>query len=114
MTLLVDPPMLYAVGRSIGKRTQPGPSSTIATAAFAGGILWLSAASYNEVPAARPFWKAFGGKESGRDLILNSWGLLHFDPDVDTPARRRTVVALFALYPAWAMLGLRSGRRRRR
>lgn len=75
-------------------------------------MLGLSVTTYCGAPFMRPVWEALGGR-SGRDLILNSWGVLHFDPGRRSTRRRVIVAALFASYPVWAAIGVAAGRRRR-
>ena len=112
MTLLVDPPLLYATGYGLGRFSQGGAASVEQGALVSAAVLGLSVATYCELPGTRALATALGGRR-GRDLILNSWGILRFDPEVGSPRRARVVTVLFASYPIWMAAGLAAGRHRR-
>jgi hypothetical protein len=112
VTLLVDPALLYATGYGLGRWSQDQKAAAVGAAAVSGTVLGLSVTTYCDAPFMRPVWEALGAR-SGRDLILNSWGVLHFDPGRRSTRRRVIVAALFASYPVWAAIGVAAGRRRR-
>lgn len=112
VTLLVDPPLLFATGYGLGRLSSDDRLSARVAGGVSSTVLGLSVATYCDAPFMRPVWKRLGGR-SGRDLILNSW-VLAFDPEVRCGRRRAVVALLFAAYPVWTAAGLAAGRRRRR
>jgi hypothetical protein len=112
VTLLVDPALLYASGYGLGRFSRDDTASAKTGALVAGSVLGLSVATYCDLPRTRAISKALGAR-SGRDLILNSWGVLKLDPEVRSPRRAAIVRAVFASYPVWMAAGLAAGRRGR-
>jgi hypothetical protein len=110
MSFLIDPPWLYATGRTYARlMPEQTPAARAVNYATAGVFLATSVSLYLDRPWTRPIWRACRA-DSGRDWMLNS-GVLHIDP---RRAGRRTHIAsalVFATYPLWLWLGLRRGRR---
>ena len=110
MSFLIDPPWLYATGRTYARlMPEQTTSARAVNCATAGVFLATSISLYLDRPWTRPIWRACRA-DSGRDWMLNS-GVLRIDP---RRAGRRTHIAsalLFAMYPLWLWLGLRRGRR---
>jgi hypothetical protein len=107
MSFLIDGPWLYANGRVLAK--QPPDRQTPLAAATLGTFLVTSISLYLNRPWTRPIWRLCRAS-SGRDWMINS-GVLRVDAD---RVGRRTHIAsalIFATYPVWLWLGLRSGRR---
>lgn len=107
MTLLIDPPLLVAVGAAIERlvedhRLRRRLEAAVTVATMAAGV-----AFYVNAPWTRPFWPLLR-IESGRDWMLNSW-VLHFDHRTTSPALHLAVTAAFAAYPAWMAIGRRIG-----
>ena len=113
MSFLIDPPLLYASGRTYAETT---PASTSASSdALVGvatmSVFWgVSISLYLDRGWTRPIWRLCRAS-SGRDWMLNS-GVLRLDWR-RVSARTHVVSALiFATYPIWLWLGMRDGRRR--
>lgn len=112
MSFLIDPPWLYAAGRAYGRLTrrpgsEPSPArDALMEVATAGLFLGVSISLYQDRPWTRPIWRACKA-QSGRDWMLNS-GVFKFDWQ-DAGARTHALsAAIFATYPLWLWLGIRS------
>lgn len=109
MSFLIDPPWLYANGRVLARlpeRAQrPLAAATVATFWTAG------VATYANQPWMRWLWRRFPARD-GRDFMVNS-GVLRIDHRSDRRRADAVSALVFATYPLWLWLGLRSGRRRR-
>ena len=116
MSLLADPPMLFADGEAYARVMPEGAQGGMATAAGAMtvGVFWAAAAAiWFDHPVARPLRKAFGYR-SGREFMLRF-------PLPERGRRRRRAnpredalaIGGFALYPFWWWLGWDHGRRAR-
>ena len=112
MSFLIDPPWLYATGRTYA-RAAPEPwqgarGAALAAATMAG--FWGTSVSlYLDRGWTRPIWRACRAR-SGRDWMLNS-GVFRF-PYGRVGTRTHAVsAALFASYPVWLWLGHRHARR---
>jgi hypothetical protein len=115
MSLLADPPLLYADGEFYARVMPEGAQGGMATAvgALTVGVFWaVAAALWFDHPAVRP---ALKGYRSGREFMLRF-------PLSDRGRRRRRprntredalAVAGLALYPFWWWLGWDRGRRSR-
>jgi hypothetical protein len=108
----MDPPLLYASGRSYARLTPGAPNATrdglyqaVTMAAFWG----VSVSLYANRRWTRPIWRACLAR-SGRDWMLNS-GVLRLDPERAGPVTHAISGAIFATYPVWLWLGVRDGRR---
>ena len=108
MSFLIDPPWLYANGRVMAhlpeSARRPLAAATVATF-WGAGI-----ATYLDKPWMRWLWKPFPSRD-GRDFMINS-GVLKLDHERDRRRADALSAAVFATYPLWLWLGLRSGRRR--
>ena len=111
MTLLVDPPLLVAGGYAIGAVLNEPRKRRVAATALGVAFLVPSASIYLNAPIYTAFWEATGAA-SGKDLILNSW-VLRFPYDKPSVVIDLIAGAIFATYPAWALLGAQLGARRR-
>lgn len=107
MSFLIDPPLLYASGRTAA--ALPPERAAAVTAATAVVFLATSISLYLNRPWTRPIWKLCRAQD-GRDWMLNS-GLFRFEHA--RPAARTHAVSagIFATYPVWLWLGYRAGRR---
>lgn len=115
MSLLADPPMLFADGEAYARVLPESAQGGMATVAGAltVGVFWAAAAAlWFDHPTLRPFRKSLGYR-SGREFMLRF-------PLPDRGRRRRTstaedalAVAGLALYPVWWWLGWDQGRRAR-
>jgi|SRR5947209_13337346 len=113
MSFLIDPPWLYATGRTYARvMPERTPAARAASDATAAAFLATSISLYLNRPWTRPIWQACRA-QSGRDWMLNS-GL--FRVDHRRVGRRAHLISalLFATYPFWLRLGERRGRRRAR
>jgi hypothetical protein len=109
MSFLIDPPWLYAAGRTYGRLLpERTPAARTIHTATAGVFLATSISLYLDRPWTRPLWRLCRAR-SGRDWMLNS-GVFRFD--ARRAGWRTHVVAalLFATYPWWLLLGERRGR----
>jgi hypothetical protein len=110
MSFLIDPPWLYATGRTYARlMPQRTPAARAVGKTTAGAFLVTSISLYLDRPWTTPIWKACRA-QSGRDWMLNS-GVFRIDP---RRAGQRTHIVsalLFATYPLWLWLGERRGRR---
>jgi hypothetical protein len=116
MSLLVDPPALFADGEGYARALPDAAQGRVA--AFAGalttGVFWATAAAFwVDHPLVRPLRKR-AGYRSGREFMLRF-------PLPDRGRRRRSqdaredalALAGFATYPLWWWLGWDHGRRAR-
>jgi hypothetical protein len=111
MSFLIDPPWLYANGRTYGQRTREQPDSSRDALFVAGtmAVFWgVSVALYLDKPWTRPIWRLCRAS-SGRDWMLNS-GVLRLDARRAGTGTHLISGAIFATYPYWLLRGLRAGR----
>lgn len=119
MSFLIDPALLYAGGKAY-RRIAPAPPADAAAEAPSGArdaavavafmtVFWgVSIGLYLNQGWTKPVWWICRAR-SGRDWMLNS-GVFRFD---DAHAGRRTHVVsalIFATYPLWLWLGMRTQR----
>jgi hypothetical protein len=108
---LIDPALLYASGRAYASATEDRPdrSRDLLIAAGTVAAFWgVSVSLYQNRRWTKPIWWLCRAA-SGRDWMLNS-GLLHLDHEHAGPATHAVSTAIFATYPYWLWLGIRSGR----
>lgn len=112
MSFLIDPPLLYSGGRTYAKATrglQPSPKRDLAVGAAYMTVFWgISVGLYLDQDWTRPVWSMCKA-QSGRDWMLNS-GVFRFDWRNAGSRTHKLSAAIFATYPAWLWLGIRSGR----
>lgn len=116
MSFLVDPPLLYANGRTYGRlapeRAVGGRPVRVAGAGLLALFYVVSVALYMNSP--RVHWLArMCRAENGRDWMLNS-GVLRLDHRSAGPRTHVAAALIFATYPLWLVLGYRHGLRTRR
>jgi hypothetical protein len=109
MSFLIDPPLLYAGGRTYAEITDDERRDPLIGAAMMAVFWGVSVSLYLNRRWTEPIWKLCRAR-SGRDWMLNS-GVLRLDPE--RPSRRTHAIsaAIFATYPLWLALGIRAGRR---
>ena len=112
MSLLADPPLLFANGEAYA-RLAPRSAAAGPAAAAVVALFWtVSIPLYVNARWTRPLWPLLPGRD-GRDFMVNFPGLR-----VDTRRAGRGLDALaaavFATYPLWVLAGLAHGRRARR
>ena len=107
MSFLIDPPWLYANGLALAKA--PARTRRPLAAATLGTFLVTSISLYLDCGWTRPIWRRCRAR-SGRDWMLNS-GVLRLDAERAGPRTHAVSAALFATYPVWLWLGLRTARR---
>jgi hypothetical protein len=108
VSFLIDPPWLYANGRLLAQTAPPETQRPLAAATL-GVFLITSISLYLDSGWTRPIWRACRAR-SGRDWMLNS-GVLRMDPERAGPRTHAVSALIFATYPLWLWLGLRSARR---
>jgi len=111
MSFLIDPPWLYANGRTYGRLTAPEPDPRRDALFVAGtmAVFWgVSIALYLDKPWTRPIWRLCRAR-SGRDWMLNS-GVLRLDAGGAGTATHLIAGAIFLSYPYWLWRGVRAGR----
>ena len=111
MSLLADPPLLFANGEAYA-RLAPGRARDGVVAAGVVALFWaVSVPLYLNAAWTRPLWPLLPGRD-GRDFMVNFPGLR-----VNTRRAGRWLdalaIAVFATYPAWFRLGVAHGRRGR-
>ena len=109
MSLLADPPLLFANGEAYARLAPHRTPRAAAVAVIA--LFWgVSIPLYLNARWTRPLWRFLPGRD-GRDFMVNFPGLR-----VDTRrlGRRTHVLAalVFATYPLWLWLGWAHGRPR--
>jgi len=112
MSFLIDPPWLYATGRTYGAvapEERQGATAAALGAATMAVFYGVSVSLYLDKGWTKPIWKACRAR-SGRDWMLNS-GVLRIDERAAGPATHAVSAALFASYPYWLWRGWRDGRR---
>jgi len=107
MSLLIDPPLLYASGRVMARATPPRWRAALAAATVVA-LQFTGVSLYLNRPWTRPIWRVCRAR-SGRDWMLNS-DVLRFDADRAGTSTHLVSGALFATYPLWMWLGLRDNR----
>jgi len=105
MSFLIDPPLLYATGRTTA--ALPPDRAAAASAATAVVFLGTSISLYLNRPWTRPIWRLCRARD-GRDWMLNS-GIFRFEHRTPGPRTHAVSAALFATYPLWFWLGYRAG-----
>ena len=109
MSLLADPPLLFANGEAYA-RLVPRRANDRAVGIGVVGLFWaVSISLYLNAAWTRPLWPLLPGRD-GRDFMVNFPGLR-----VNTRRAGRRLdwvaAAVFATYPLWFWLGLTHGRR---
>ena len=111
MSFLIDPPWLYAAGRTYGRlMPERTPAARAVSKATAGIFLATSISLYLDRPWTQRLWEACRA-QSGRDWMLNS-GVFRFDFRRVGGRTHLVSALLFATYPLWLALGEKRGRRR--
>ena len=110
MSLLADPPLLFANGEACGRLVPDRRSGGVLATVLA--VFWgVSIPLYANARWTRPLWPLLPGRD-GRDFMVNFPGL-----SVDTRRAGRgldaVAAAVFATYPLWLWLGWAHGRRAR-
>jgi hypothetical protein len=111
MSFLIDPPLLYASGRTYAELTGDAPDpqhDKVIGAATVVTFLAVSVALYLDRRWTRPIWRVCGAR-SGRDWMLNS-GLLRLDWRRAGTSTHLVSAAIFVTYPYWWWRGFRAGR----
>jgi hypothetical protein len=114
MSFLIDPPWLYATGRTYGAvvpEERQGATAAALGAATMAVFYGVSVSLYLDKGWTKPIWKACRAR-SGRDWMLNSGVLKLPYKRVDT-GTHLVSGAIFATYPVWLWLGHRHARRSR-
>jgi hypothetical protein len=109
MSVLIDPALLYAGGRTYAATT-PAGERTLANDLKVGAqtmafFYAVSVGLYLDQEWTKPMWRAMRA-ESGRDWMLNS-GVTRFDWRKAGPRTHKLSAAIFATYPVWLWLGMR-------
>jgi hypothetical protein len=107
MSFLIDPPLLYAAGRTTA--ALPPERAAAASAATAAIFLGTSISLYLDRAWTRPIWRLCRAS-SGRDWMLNS-GVFRFDHRSPTRCTHIVSATIFATYPFWFWLGYRRSHR---
>lgn len=114
MSFLIDPALLYSGGRTYARLTREAEPSAARDAAVGVAymaVFWgVSIGLYLDQGWTKPVWKMCRAA-SGRDWMLNS-GVLKLDWRKAGERTHLVSAAIFATYPLWLWLGVRSGRRR--
>jgi hypothetical protein len=110
MSFLIDPALLYAGGRTYAATTPPEERTLkndlrvgAQTMAF---FYAVSVGLYLDHDWTKPIWRPVRAK-SGRDWMINS-GVTRFDAAEAGPRTHKLAAAIFATYPLWLWLGMRS------
>jgi hypothetical protein len=114
LSLLADPPLLFANGEAYARLAPRAAQDGGARAAGAAvlALFWgVSVSLYLNARWTRPLWPLLPGRD-GRDFMVNFPGL-HVDTRRSGPRLHALAVAVFATYPAWLWLGWAHGRRAR-
>ncbi|MFN8036346.1 MAG: hypothetical protein U0V73_10465 [Acidimicrobiia bacterium] len=109
MSFLADPVLLIASGAAIERWAPDEETADAVSCALTGTFFLFSVPVYLQARWTRPIWRTFGAR-SGRDFMVNSSGLFHFDVDHPTPRMHAAAALIFATYPAWLLLGRRLAR----
>jgi hypothetical protein len=108
MSFLIDPPLLYATGRTYAHATREQRDSRrdALAAAATMAVFWaVSISLYQNRPWTKPIWWLCRA-ESGRDWMLNS-GVLHLQHEQPRRTTDALSALIFASYPYWLRLGMR-------
>ena len=109
MSLLADPPLLFANGEAyarLGPRSAPlGVAAAAVVAVFWG----VSIPLYANARWTRPLWPFLPGR-NGRDFMVNFPGL-RVDTRRAGPRMHAVAATVFATYPLWFVAGYLHGRR---
>jgi hypothetical protein len=109
VSLLADPPLLFANGEAYA-RLASGPAPAAPVGAAVVGLFWsVSIPLYLNARWTRPLWPLLPGRD-GRDFMVNFPGLR---VNTRRAGRRMHAVAaaVFATYPLWFIAGYAHGRR---
>ena len=109
MSFLIDPPWLYAIGRTTTSQVADERTGKALAAATMGVFYGVSVGLYLNQRWTKPIWWLCRA-DDGRDWMLNS-GVLRPDHRDAGAATHALSAALFASYPLWLWLGWRRGRR---
>jgi hypothetical protein len=112
VSLLADPPLLFANGEAYARLTR-GRARGDAVGAGVVALFWaVSVPLYLNAAWTRPVWPLLPGRD-GRDFMVNFPGLR---VNTRRAGRRLDAIAaaVFATYPLWFWLGLAHGRRAQR
>ena len=108
MSLLADPPLLFANGEAyarVAPHRMPAVGAALSIALFWG----VSIPLYLNARWTRPLWRFLPGRD-GRDFMVNFPGLRVDTRRIGTRTHVLAAV-VFATYPAWLWLGWSHGRR---
>lgn len=111
MSFLIDPPLLYANGRTYARLTRedPDPRRDALVAGATMALFWgVSVSLYQDRAWTRPIWRLCRAS-SGRDWMLNS-GVLRLDPKRAGVPTHVISTLIFLTYPYWLWKGMRDGR----
>jgi hypothetical protein len=115
MSFLVDPPLLYAAGRSYATsapESAQGDAAKLAGAATVAVFVAASVGLWTNQPWAKPMW-LWSRARSGREFQATT-GLVRWDGSKRPPREAHALAAAgFLTYPVWWWLGWDAGRRRR-
>ena len=114
MSFLIDPPWLYATGRTYGTvvpEARQGATAAALGAATMAVFYGVSVSLYLDKGWTKPIWKACRAR-SGRDWMLNS-GVFKLPYKRVGTGTHLASGAIFATYPLWLWLGHRHARRAR-
>jgi hypothetical protein len=109
VSLLADPPLLFAQGDAYA-RLRPGGRPVAPAAAVLAAFWGTSVSLYLNARWTRPLWPLLPGRD-GRDFMVNFPGL-RVDTRRAGPGMHALAAAVFATYPLWLWLGWAHGRRR--
>jgi len=112
VSLLADPPLLFAngeaYGRLAGRRAPDRRAKAFGVAVLT--VFWgVSIPLYLNARWTRPLWPALPGRD-GRDFMVNFPGL-RVDTRRSGPRMHLLAAIVFATYPLWLWLGWAHGRR---
>ena len=111
MSLLADPPLLFANGEAYA-RLAPRSAPVAPAAAAVVALFWsVSIPLYLNASWTRPVWPLLPGR-TGRDFMVNFPGL-RVDTRRAGSGLHAAAAAVFATYPLWLWLGWSHGRRGR-
>ena len=111
MSLLADPPLLFANGEAYA-RLVPRRAHDRAVGIGIVGLFWaVSIPLYLNAAWTRPLWPLLPGRD-GRDFMVN-FPALRVDTRRAGGGLHAAAAAVFATYPLWLWLGYRHGARRR-
>jgi hypothetical protein len=107
VSLLADPPLLFANGAAYARLAPRGRPHALAAVL---AVFWgVSVPLYVNARWTRPLWPLLPGRD-GRDFMVNFPGL-RVDTRRAGPRMHAVAALVFATYPAWLWLGWAHGRR---